>query len=97
MSGHTPGPWEIRRPSYGQGFTREIWGADGKCVTGMTTRMTTGPVTEANARLIAAAPDMLEALEGMVEMATHHMMEPEERRERLRNARAAIAKARGQA
>ena len=52
---------------------------------------------EANAHLIAAAPDMLEALEGMVEMATHHMMEPEERRDILSNARAAIAKAKGQA
>ena len=49
----------------------------------------------ANARLIAAAPDILAALEGMVEMATHHMMEPKERREILRNARVAIAKAKG--
>ena len=36
------------------------------------------------------------ALKGMVEMATHHAMEPEERREILSNARAAIAEAKGE-
>jgi hypothetical protein len=44
----------------------------------------------------STTPDLLAALEGMVEMATHHMMEPKERREILRNARAAIAKAKGE-
>ena len=36
------------------------------------------------------------ALEGMIEMATHHAMEPEERRDILNNARAAIAEAKGE-
>lgn len=68
MSGtHTPGPWEIRRPRYGKGLTREIWGVDGKCVTGMTERMTTGVTTEANARLIAAAPELMGALEWLAD------------------------------
>lgn len=39
--------------------------------------------------------ELIAALKGMIEMATHHAMEPEERRDILSNARAAIAKAKG--
>jgi len=43
-----------------------------------------------------AIAELEAALKGMIEMATHHMMEPEERRDILSNARAAIAKAKGE-
>ncbi len=42
-----------------------------------------------------AAPLLLQALEDMVEMATHHAMPEEDRRQILRNAREIIAKAKG--
>jgi hypothetical protein len=61
MSAHTPGPWTIRRASQGkpyqiEGATRDItrWG-------GLSAPMS--HEAEANARLIAAAPDLLEALQ----------------------------------
>jgi len=42
-----------------------------------------------------AAPLLLQALEDMVEMATHHAMPEEDRRRILRDARETIAKAKG--
>jgi hypothetical protein len=77
---HTPGPWNYDRSGYSLYVNsgREVVTAllmDGK-------RLET---SEANARLIAAAPDLLEALERYV----HHFGDP------LKCARAAIAKATG--
>lgn len=109
MSGHTPGPWVVKfqpmKWKYGSLISEQwvIKGPNNKHSPVALVKVAgygPGPskaVRKANATLIAAAPDMLEALEGMVEMATHHMMEPEERRDILSNARAAIAKAKGQA
>ena len=42
-----------------------------------------------------AAPLLLQALEDMVEMATHHAMPEEERRQILRKARETIALVKG--
>lgn len=95
MSMHTQGPWRYSPPQKGTIFGHEVF-AGGELVAQMNHHPAKALEAEADARLIAAAPDMLAALEGMVEMATHHMMEPKERREILRNARAAIAKAKGE-
>jgi hypothetical protein len=84
---HTPGPWLTLNRGYKSCVTDNDMNWNAEIV---------GPGHAVNACLIAAAPDLLAALEGMVEMATHHMMEPKERREILRNARAAIAKAKGE-
>lgn len=51
MISHTPGPWEIHRASH----LIEIWPI-------AFASMAAGTITEANARLIAAAPEMLAAL-----------------------------------
>lgn len=51
MTKHSPGPWECR-PSNEYGWTYEITNKEGNDDT----------QAEANARLIAAAPDLLEAL-----------------------------------
>jgi hypothetical protein len=97
MSGHTPGPW-----SYGNGFEacdpedqeaqrklhpdwREIfssWSADYKRM------FISGHVGEANARLIAAAPELLEALIAAVENRADDAYW-------IAQARSAIAKATG--
>jgi hypothetical protein len=69
MTKHTPGPWTvIYAPD--TGFT--IWhdprlhGDKRRGAVIIAADLRAGPETEANARLIAAAPDMLAALREMV-------------------------------
>ena len=93
MSKHTPGPWEIKRhfdscyryisaPEH-IALAQVVW-----CVE----EEERSPVCEANAHLIAAAPELLEALENLLKVyegeggAQHHAGDM---------ARAAIAKAKG--
>ena len=83
MSGHTPGPW----------FTyfseRGIWTVQEP--RGWIAELTPDrPNQEANARLIAAAPDLLEAAKAMTEPAGEIAY-----RERWMALKAAIAKAEG--
>lgn len=86
---YTPGPWSINR--------HYIESASGICrarIAIIDDGAGTNP--DANAALIAAAPDILEALEDLVKVLTvdlkgHSIAVPE-----VRNATAAIAKARGE-
>lgn len=92
MSTHASGPWT-------QGHTKE--GAKCVWVNGKTEPAhTLGPNedwidcnTEANARLIAAAPDLLEALKEMVRM--YELDWHDRKMPYYVSARAAIAKAKG--
>ena len=59
---HTPGPWKID-----YGYNRII-NFIGPCVPDQYAGSSWLQVTEANARLIAAAPDLLDALKGMLEV-----------------------------
>jgi hypothetical protein len=78
---HTPGPWEIvNQPFLGQDATM----VDGICLV-----FGKGKIPDANARLIAAAPDLLAALESICAA-------PANTQRVLTIAGAAIAKARGQ-
>ena len=66
MSAHTPGPWTVS--SIGGGF--EVEAADGTIVAqALQTDPPTNPfrhqVRKANSRLIAAAPELLEALKAL--------------------------------
>ncbi len=71
---HTPGPWRIERgKKYGDFL---IWSARGETEVSShwiaTLKCESCPAQEeANARLMAAAPDMLEALEPFVEVYEH--------------------------
>ncbi|QHQ14527.1 hypothetical protein GMW39_00700 [Pectobacterium parmentieri] len=86
MSGHTKGPWEYHRANNFVGYS-------------ITHNHMTLPIlagvfnyaqnTEANARLISAAPDLLEALEAVVRVADRDTYE-------FIMARAAIAKGKGE-
>jgi len=58
-AGHTPGPWGLEYMQRNLGLY--ITGPDG----GFVARVTDAHNREANARLIAAAPAMLEALRGL--------------------------------
>ena len=90
---HTPGPWDVEP----KGSRHFVDGADGLTVAyldraGVRERSE----IEANARLIAAAPELLEALEAVLPDLEHYVAThgpgPDKR---LAAARAAIAKAKG--
>ena len=94
MSTHTPGPWDIGPMEGNQGV--RIWQTDNdknvKAIIGFVIQRKPSreldAETEANARLIAAAPDMLAALKNMLD--NHEDGYGEEAAEQ---ARAAINKA----
>ena len=86
MSKHTPGPWRV--PMIDAESTGILWGNEDRPVAvicGTDATMT------ANAKLIAAAPDMLAALEGLLIDEDYRCDADWE------FARHAIAKAKGQA
>lgn len=81
---HTPGPWEIAEQSESHDMI-QIETSDGYAVADVRNR-NGFPQNLANARLIAAAPDLLAALIGVVRVAGRATVE-------FDAARAAIAKA----
>lgn len=66
MSGHTPGPWRLKRNHSGEEFGA-VLGRDGDLVatTGYQVRVGSNE-DDANARLIAAAPELFETLGAIV-------------------------------
>jgi hypothetical protein len=101
MSKHTPGPWEWgdgHRGLYGQGEGRQREVLTFESYEGMWLSYTDNQ--EANARLIAAAPDLLEALECMIigaaACAIPHPKEREVIQEAVNMAIAAKRKAKGE-
>ena len=96
MSGHTPGPWLV------EGRTVYALNDDGynRFSALVQDAHTPGDELEANARLIAAAPELLEALEDIAnDYAERFDMDSQSTNPGMKvvveNARAAIAKARG--
>ena len=85
MNDYTKGPWGIMKGDHG------LMIFSGECgrVVAMLARQVTTAEREANARLIAAAPDLLEALEWAVD-------NPHDDAYWISQARAAIAKATGE-
>ena len=95
MTEHTPGPWSYRSlPKDNRDLNRVYW-VDGPDHSHIADIFSTGDMAEANAALIAAAPDLLEAL---IELLGHaveqypHYGSPRGQEEIIR-AREAIAKA----
>jgi hypothetical protein len=100
---HTPGPWHVCGAERGGCICGHVWDATGNVhVASATALNMVNPddlesqevcvhdvdETKANARLIAAAPDMLAALKAVVAIA-------DRRTDEFDAARAAIAKAEG--
>lgn len=100
---HTPGPWGLcHRGDYSDfgGFSQIILGPDN--TRRIAAVHSSDAETEANARLIAAAPELLRALDKLCddcEQAAYHLTRHGERTraealdERIEQARAVIAKA----
>ena len=93
MSKHTPGPWRVKiyKPYRSEAIIvnddGEIASVDLACMPG----------AEEDAHLIAAAPDMLEALEAVEAWWNAHGIEGDHRTDAFCTlARTAIKKARGQ-
>lgn len=106
---HTPGPWAVREPDpderaadLAEGrepedmeMTEVYADEDGEQVCFV---MNTTPNEAANARLIAAAPELLAALQGFIELSDNEQLVIEGSCEHdpvLVSARLAIAKAEG--
>jgi hypothetical protein len=87
MSQHTPGPWHaenVGEPAYGDVY--EVYNVNTHIASSLR---------EADARLIAAAPDLLEALRNLLKHPALTGLVRGELAERVNQAHAAIAKAEG--
>lgn len=92
MSKHTPGPWNV---DYSGPARIAIVGAGDRILAFCNLQCEDGDMDEANARLIAAAPDMLEALEEFDQWATTFPALSKAAGFAILKARAAIAKVKG--
>ena len=103
MSAHTPGPWAFSRWDEFGGRRFYVSQADGAPYTphfsdvaaliAETVVDERASIQEANARLIAAAPDLLAALKELLDVSASPLYRPATKADAERHARAAIAKA----
>ena len=96
MSGHTPGPWIAHMLGGGKGGPNSYYIStaiqDGVMVNVASAHANYGQPAGWNARLIAAAPDLLEALEALLVPLDGAI----DAGGLVAKARAAVAKARGE-
>lgn len=94
---HTSGPWKAEDNSWEVSTVYSASGEVARCYIDSNVTEDTQdrlePIKEANARLISAAPDLLEALQGMVAWADD--LQRQDPAGDLLKARSAIAKATG--
>lgn len=100
MSEHTPGPWTFHLPHSSDYWAPAFIKVSGSIVAEAFSR-NGFQERDANARLIAASPQLLEACEAMLAQFEHWLpqLTSEERGveiEPVRMARSAISKARGE-
>ena len=89
MSAHTPGPWKVE---YSEGYEWEVLAGANLPIAYISGWA--GYSTEVNARLIAAAPDLLAALAGIIEIGKRDLTNPKYDAY-FEEARAALKKAGG--
>lgn len=92
MSKHTPGPWFIGDANKPSEYTHGIQAGD-FIVADLCDDAHTAGTRRANARLIAAAPELLEALKGLLNVISETRGIPAH--EAVQASLAAIAKAEG--
>lgn len=76
MTQHTPGPWRVE--SRGGMAGREVRAGEALVVATVNTTSNDQGNREANARLIAAAPEMLEALQRLLSVTELNMDDMED-------------------
>lgn len=97
---HTPGPWHTGQSTgsdcriYAPTENHAIARTYGPELNGIGVCALTGPKNKADARLIAAAPELLAALEALIGTLDNSRIQEGRRDKALDAARAAIAKAR---
>lgn len=104
MNKHTPGPWVVRKRETYPGHVHEgFFKIDGFTAKGEQEYRVASvidgndsPQNESNARLIAAAPDLLEALQDVVNSVARCTSGDVCQMSDFSSARAAIAKATGE-
>jgi hypothetical protein len=96
MSAHTPAPWAVDGTLHSGDL--DVISADGRIAMIDDSRATgwNEPTIKANARLIAAAPDLLNALDGLLDYLRDYDADYPEAAPIFGKARAAIAKATGE-
>lgn len=97
---HTPGPWRFEESKGGAWFVYGETGDTQPIKPKIRVPKRGTKLMIANAHLIAAAPELLEALEAMIELETHTHRLPESFNQNFRDgcvddAKAVIAKAKG--
>ena len=93
MSEYTKGPWHIGlRTAHSK---RDVYGERGELIALADAVFTDLATAQANARLIAASPDLLRALKGLLRETLATMEEEEQGSDAIADAVAAIAKAEG--
>jgi len=105
MNTHTPGPWEIKLSRDDEGTLCHIGTPDkiARCgqhvcqINGWGFDYDADKEQQANARLIAAAPDLLKALRLALNHIEHGWIDPKSCISAANDIRAAIAKAEGRA
>jgi len=86
---HTPAPWKCDLVSL------KIWANDGNTEIARTSSDVSISEEEANARLISAAPDLLSALDSLLNKINAHGLENKHMIATIEKAELAIAKAKG--
>jgi hypothetical protein len=96
MSAHTPAPWAVDGTLNSGDL--DVISADGRIAMIDDSRATgwNEPTIKANARLIAAAPDLLNALDGLLDYLRDYDADYPEAAPIFGKARTAIAKATGE-
>jgi hypothetical protein len=90
---HTPGPWWVEDSDHPMGEGREVYDGFGRTASVYGDTLT----AEANARLIAAAPELLAALREVADGCARRLRKGKDQGDldTLRLCRTAIAKAEG--
>lgn len=95
----TPGPWSSPENKSQYSNVRDLFNGNGQRFAtiqfGSPSREVTEDEIEANARLIAAAPEMYEALENILRLSIFKAHGTAYDQEQVEKARAALAKASG--
>lgn len=98
MTQHTPGPWALNgyQVERGEGIARTVATVAPRRQIGTDYAAPDADTAMANARLIAAAPDLLAALQGLAWAVSGIEYVETEYAEQVAQARAAIAEAQGE-